>query len=666
MDKEKFTPDVYALANGMPPGFPDKSYCVKDGGPDPINDRQLTFLEGVPDSLMGMDATGLTEILPKTTFALKEHVHPMQNVIFNTPNAVLASDDTNIAVELPKSYFSVAPVGDQRFTTDTEMAQYTADIAAANVQSADAEVAATQSSKDAGDAKDAAYAAAVSAGEAKQQAEDAHADVVAVQTEMTAYKVVVDSGLASTKATADEAKATADGVNAKAQTALDTTAGFKGALDAANKAIAANKANFDAKGVCYTDGAFIALTGGVAAANIGVGALETQVGYANGDIKDIKTTLATGVVSPATLKAQLDPVVVNVANIAQSLDLTSGALGKRIDALDKAVDAMDDYNMKLLANIKATDISKGLTLASILAGTVGPTMMGVYQFDIVTVIDHVEYFGSLYAEVNRGAFTDIRWKPDTAYCGKISMSEQKLYFSMPVKDEYGFAIKYLDRVNGPVTSAVDVYASIVQRCHNDLSTKITLLDTTLVSIPSGVLTGGASGFLFGADTNKWSTQSIVNNRVVFGTEAFKIDTANSGVEALAINMPNLKLYSKAYITYNTPQGDAAQYPNNNCTACIPISAKVSTTACYPILMQWSHNINADIQRGTFSRDHSDNSSTQPDWHTFNNTILCAETVSPFGLYIDYNNNKFCMYTPFTLYAWGRSGIATGVSVAFER
>ena len=350
----------------------------------------------------------------------------------------------------------------------------------------------------------------------------------AIENSAKATTVATDAKAIATTAEANSvnALAVANGVDAKASQALTNST-------AAQKSVADLQRDYnDNLKAVRTELTILDIAAGTA--HLAIGGIETQIGFMNGHIGDIEKILDEGVPTKTEFDAFEKKVDAEIDAIDNAIGTQLGPIGARIDKIDAALDAMDNYNMVKLGTLSPAEASagKGFGLIEVLAGFTGATAVGAFTFSVVTVINHVEHYGDLYVAVNNGVLTDLRWKPDTNMGGTISFAAAKAMIIMPKSDEWGKAINY--------TTGIDIYASVVMRCHNDLIPKLKLLNTVVEAGMGGAVEGFTGGFIFGADTNAWSTQNMIPKRFYTDLLNFSDYTQNGPT----VTVPNLQYYTQ--------------------------------------------------------------------------------------------------------------------------
>lgn len=101
------------VQNDFPQLGNDKDLLAKDGDADPKNNYKLKWLVGSPDSLVGYDSNTLIEIVPKSTFALKQHSHAPAEIVTDADNRFISDAKlTDIATALSNSETAIGTAND--------------------------------------------------------------------------------------------------------------------------------------------------------------------------------------------------------------------------------------------------------------------------------------------------------------------------------------------------------------------------------------------------------------------------------------------------------------------------------------------------------------------------------------------------------------------------
>ncbi|MEI6286247.1 MAG: hypothetical protein WCP79_07060 [Bacillota bacterium] len=606
----------------------DNAILVKDGVADPMYNFDLKWYQFAPNSLLASDANGLTLSLSQDTFARFLHQHNWADVIGLPASTLLGSDAIGATVYVPQSTFAQFAHQhgwtdlnldvDHQFATTTQLANI--DLALQGVKTAEA----------------AALAAAVAAG-------DAHTDA---QTAITSA--------ATANTTANGAVVTANAIDAKAT---------KAQTDSAAAVVTANSAGITAKSALDTakaavnpkDGNYIALTttayttaATVAGLGVWQGTIQSAVNGTKGDVSNIQGQLPGINTNITALGAKVD-------TINASLTATDGVINKRIDSVEKAVNALDDYNITKLGTLSVADIAanKSLPIFEVLDKVTGADMYGAYIVDIITVSNHVEDHATAKFEVNNGYITDILWLPNTRWAGKLWFTQTKMWFGMPLVADLNYSYQY----------PVDVYASIVSRSSDALVPHIKALGTVSEVHSTTGNTTSVYGSSFGASTNNYTSANVIDKRLKLPKEAYLgALAAGTTLPTTGYKVPNLRYYSKVIVTYKQVDTDGWYSPGNVTETFNIDPTSVDGTANYLVFGYSKTNVANDITSGNFYKGNS----KQDDWHSSGNTMPIKEIVPMYGVYIDYKNNTVAAYTSYWTSALGWLNGKDFISIVLEQ
>jgi len=358
------------VQNDFPQLGNDKDLLAKDGDADPKNNYKLKWLVGSPDSLVGYDSNTLIEIVPKSTFALKQHSHAPAEIVTDADNRFISDAKlTDIATALSNS----------------ETAIGTANDAASK---------AVQASLDAAHAIETANGALALANDAKD---------IAVKVDGKAEKAITDSANAVT---------VANGIDAKATKALTDSATAKKTADNA----VPNDAGYKSMAAAAWSGAGLGATASGLATELNLWRNNTVKPYMadnDGDISTLKT-------ATSTLNTRVGTLEEHVTDWKPA-----------IESLQKDMNALDDYNVVKVASFTSVDIASDKAAVLFNLKSRVRNMHGTFTLHLNVVVNHIESNASLRFEINDGWITDVQWLPTNRFCGVPYWTAGKIWLAMP-------------------------------------------------------------------------------------------------------------------------------------------------------------------------------------------------------------------------------------------